>query len=103
MVGGTVTSIDRHRYAELFGPTAGDKIRLADTNLFIQVTEDRSRGAGSGDEVVFGGGKVIRESMGQGMATRAEGAPDVVITGAVILDHWGVVKADVGIRDGRVV
>ncbi|MFC0547022.1 urease subunit alpha [Kutzneria chonburiensis] len=98
-----MTSIDRHRYAELFGPTTGDKIRLADTNLFIEVTEDRSRGAGSGDEVVFGGGKVIRESMGQGMATRADGAPDVVITGAVILDHWGVVKADVGIRDGRIV
>jgi urease subunit alpha len=103
MVGGTVTSIDRRRYAELFGPTTGDRIRLADTNLFIQVTEDRSMGAGSGDEVVFGGGKVIRESMGQGMATRAEGAPDVVITGAVVLDHWGVVKADVGIRDGRIV
>jgi len=98
-----VTSIDRHRYAELFGPTTGDRIRLADTNLFIQVTEDRSMGAGSGDEVVFGGGKVIRESMGQGMATRADGAPDVVITGAVILDHWGVIKADVGIRDGRIV
>jgi len=103
MVGGTVTSIDRRRYAELFGPTTGDKIRLADTNLVIEVTEDRSMGAGSGDEVVFGGGKVIRESMGQGMATRAEGAPDVVITGAVVLDHWGVVKADVGIRDGRIV
>jgi urease subunit alpha len=103
MVGGTVTSIDRHRYAELFGPTTGDRIRLADTNLLIEVTEDRSRGAGAGDEVVFGGGKVIRESMGQGTATRAEGAPDVVITGAVVLDHWGVVKADVGIRDGRIV
>lgn len=103
MVGGTVTGIDRRRYAELFGPTTGDQIRLADTNLVIEVTEDRSRGAGSGDEVVFGGGKVIRESMGQGMATRAEGAPDVVITGAVILDHWGVIKADVGIRDGRIV
>jgi urease subunit alpha len=103
MVGGTVTSIDRRRYAELFGPTTGDRIRLADTNLLIEVTEDRSRGAGAGDEVVFGGGKVIRESMGQGTATRAEGAPDVVITGAVVLDHWGVVKADVGIRDGRIV
>ncbi|MEV6604388.1 urease subunit alpha [Kutzneria sp. NPDC051319] len=98
-----MTGIDRRRYAELFGPTTGDQIRLADTNLVIEVTEDRSRGAGSGDEVVFGGGKVIRESMGQGMATRAEGAPDVVITGAVILDHWGVIKADVGIRDGRIV
>ena len=96
--------IDRARYAELFGPTAGDRIRLADTDLLIEVTEDRSIGpGGSGDEVLFGGGKVIRESMGQGMATRAEGAPDLIITGAVILDHWGVVKADVGVRDGRIV
>jgi urease subunit alpha len=98
-----MTSIDRQRYVELFGPTVGDRIRLADTDLLIEVTEDRSMGAGSGDEVLFGGGKVIRESMGQGMATRAEGAPDLVITGAVILDHWGVVKADVGVRDGRIV
>jgi urease subunit alpha len=97
-------AIDRARYAELFGPTTGDRIRLADTDLLIEVTEDRSMGpAGSGDEVIFGGGKVIRESMGQGTATRAEGAPDLVITGAVILDHWGVVKADVGVRDGRIV
>ncbi|GAB3583310.1 urease subunit alpha [Amycolatopsis endophytica] len=98
-----MSSIDRERYAELFGPTAGDQVRLADTDLLIEVTEDRSMGAGSGDEVLFGGGKVIRESMGQGMATRAEGAPDLVITGAVVLDHWGVVKADVGVRDGRIV
>ncbi len=98
-----MTSIDRERYAELFGPTVGDRVRLADTNLLIEVTEDRSRGAGAGDEVIFGGGKVIRESMGQGMATRAEGAPDLIITGVVILDHWGVVKADVGVRDGRIV
>jgi urease subunit alpha len=97
-----VTSIDRERYAELFGPTVGDRVRLADTNLLIEVTEDRSIGAGAGDEVIFGGGKVIRESMGQGTATRADGAPDLVITGVVILDHWGVVKADVGIRDGRI-
>ena len=97
------TSVDRARYVELFGPTVGDRVRLADTNLFIEVTEDRSRGAGAGDEVVFGGGKVVRESMGQSVATRAEGTPDVVITGVVIVDHWGVVKADVGIRDGRIV
>ncbi|MDI2031630.1 urease subunit alpha [Saccharopolyspora sp. TS4A08] len=97
-------SIDRSRYVELFGPTTGDRIRLADTDLLIEITEDRSRGPeGSGEEAVFGGGKVIRESMGQSVATRAEGTPDVVITGAVILDHWGVVKADVGIRDGRIV
>ncbi|ONI78673.1 urease subunit alpha [Actinosynnema sp. ALI-1.44] len=98
-----MTSIDRDRYAELFGPTTGDRIRLADTNLLIEVTEDRSTGAGAGDEVIFGGGKVIRESMGQGVVTRAQGAPDLVITGVVILDHWGVVKADVGVREGKIV
>ncbi|MDQ1629598.1 MAG: urease subunit alpha, partial [Actinomycetota bacterium] len=99
-----MSSIARDRYAALFGPTQGDRIRLADTDLLIEVTEDRCRpGGGSGDEAVFGGGKVIRESMGQSRATRAEGAPDLVVTGAVILDHWGVVKADVGVRDGRIV
>ncbi|MCE0764532.1 urease subunit alpha [Pseudonocardia kujensis] len=97
-----VPRIERGRYADLFGPTTGDRIRLADTNLLIEVTEDRSRGAASGDEVLFGGGKVIRESMGQSTVTSAEGAPDLVITGVVILDHWGVVKADVGITDGRI-
>ena len=92
------------RYAELYGPTTGDLIRLADTDLFIEVTDDLCGGPGrAGDEAVFGGGKVLRESMGQGRATRADGAPDTVITGAVVLDHWGVVKADVGIRDGRIV
>jgi urease subunit alpha len=95
--------IERERYVELFGPTVGDRIRLADTDLLIEVTEDRSAGPAPGDEVIFGGGKVIRESMGQSTATRAEGAPDLVITGAVILDHWGVIKADIGIRDGRIV
>ncbi|WP_424186839.1 urease subunit alpha [Actinokineospora sp. G85] len=94
----------RATYIDLFGPTTGDRIRLADTDLLIQVTEDRSQGpAGSGNEVVFGGGKVIRESMGLSSRTRAGGGTaDVVITGAVILDHWGVVKADVAIRDGRI-
>ncbi|MFL6127328.1 urease subunit alpha [Actinophytocola sp.] len=97
-------SIDRARYASLLGPTVGDRVRLADTDLLIEVTEDRAMGpAGSGDEVIFGGGKVIRESMGQSLATRADGAPDLVITGVVVLDHWGVVKADVGVRDGRIV
>jgi urease subunit alpha len=95
--------LSRERYAQLYGPTVGDRLRLADTDLLIEVTEDRSGGPGrAGDEAVFGGGKVIRESMGQGRATRAEGAPDLVVTGAVVLDHWGVVKADVGIRDGRI-
>ncbi len=97
-------TIDRARYALLYGPTTGDRIRLADTDLFVEVTDDLAMGpAGAGDEAVFGGGKVIRESMGQARATRADGAPDLVITGAVILDHWGVVKADIGVRDGRVV
>jgi urease subunit alpha len=98
-----VSTLDRRRYAALLGPTKGDRIRLADTNLLIEIEEDRSAGPVPGDEVVFGGGKVIRESMGQGRATRAEGAPDTVITGVVVLDHWGIVKADVGIRDGRIV
>ena len=80
-------------------------MRLADTDLLIEVTEDRCGGPGplAGDEAIFGGGKVIRESMGQAVATRAEGTPDLVITGAVVLDHWGVIKADVGVRDGRIV
>ncbi len=95
-----MSSISRQRYRALYGPTTGDRIRLADTDLWIEVTEDHCVG---GDEVVFGGGKVIRESMGQSTVTRAAGAPDLVITGAIVLDHWGVVKADVGIRDGRIV
>jgi len=95
-------AISRERYAALYGPTVGDRVRLADTDLLIEVTEDRSAPF-PGDEAVFGGGKVIRESMGQAVATRAEGTPDLVITGVVVLDHWGVVKADVGVRDGRIV
>ena len=95
-----MTEISRSAYRALYGPTTGDRIRLADTDLLIEVEHDHCFG---GDEAVFGGGKVIRESMGQSTATRAEGAPDLVITGAVILDHWGVQKADIGIRDGRIV
>ncbi len=95
--------MDRARYALLLGPTTGDRIRLADTDLLIEIENDLSMGANSGDEVVFGGGKVIRESMGQGRTTRAQGAPDLIITGVVILDHWGIIKADVGVRDGRIV
>jgi urease subunit alpha len=94
-----VAELSRERYAVLYGPTTGDRVRLADTDLFVEVEEDRCRG---GDEAVFGGGKVIRESMGQSTATRADGAPDLVITGAIVLDHWGVVKADIGVRDGRI-
>jgi len=96
--------LTRARYAQLYGPTVGDRVRLADTDLFISPTEDRCGGPGkAGEEAVFGGGKVLRESMGQGRATRAEGAPDLVITGALVLDHWGVIKADIGVRDGRIV
>ena len=99
-----MSELSRARYAALFGPTTGDRIRLADTDLLIKITEDRSGGPGlAGDEAVFGGGKVLRESMGQGRVTRADGAPDTVITGAVILDYWGIIKADIGIRDGRIV
>jgi urease subunit alpha len=95
-----MAEISRAQYRRLYGPTTGDRVRLADTDLVIEVEDDRCAG---GDEAVFGGGKVIRESMGQSGRTRAEGAPDLVVTGALILDHWGVVKADVGVRDGRIV
>jgi urease subunit alpha len=95
-----MAEIARSAYRRLLGPTTGDRIRLADTDLLVEVERDLCFG---GDEVIFGGGKVIRESMGQSRATRADGAPDLVITGAVILDHWGVVKADIGVRDGRIV
>ena len=94
-----MTSIGRDRYAALYGPTVGDMVRLADTDLLVEVTEDR---CGPGDEAVFGGGKTIRESMAQSAATRASGTPDLVITGAVVLDYWGVIKTDVGVRDGRI-
>ncbi len=83
----------------MFGPTTGDKVRLADTDLIIEVEEDKTI---YGEEVKFGGGKVIRDGMGQGQASRAEGAVDTVITNALVVDHWGVVKADIGIRDGRI-
>jgi urease subunit alpha len=98
-----MAELSRAAYADLFGPTVGDRLRLADTGLLIEIEEDLAGGPGrAGEEAVFGGGKVIRESMGQSRLTRAEGAPDTVITGAVVLDHTGVVKADIGIRDGRV-
>ncbi len=92
-------AISRRDYADMFGPTVGDRVRLADTELFIEVERDFTA---YGDEVKFGGGKVIRDGMGQSQATRAEGAADTVVTNALILDHWGVVKADIGIRDGRI-
>jgi urease subunit alpha len=95
-----VVEISRSAYAALYGPTTGDQVRLADTDLWIEVEQDLTSG---GEEAVFGGGKSIRESMHQSTTTRADGALDTVITSTLVLDHWGVVKADVGIRDGRIV
>ena len=93
-------TLTRRAYAAMFGPTKGDRVRLADTDLFILVEKDFTT---YGEEVKFGGGKVIRDGMGQSQATRASGAPDTVITNALILDYTGIVKADVALRDGRIV
>ncbi|MEM7488984.1 MAG: urease subunit alpha [Pseudomonadota bacterium] len=92
-------TISRRAYADMYGPTTGDRVRLADTELFIEVERDHTT---YGEEVKFGGGKVIRDGMGQSQATRAEGAVDTVITNALIVDHTGIYKADVGLRDGRI-
>src|ERR1700738_3206269 len=89
----------RAAYADMFGPTTGDRVRLADTDLIIEVERDFTT---YGEEVKFGGGKVIRDGMGQSQTTNAKGAVDTVITNALILDHWGIVKADVGLKDGKV-
>ncbi len=89
----------RSAYAAMFGPTVGDRVRLADTELFVEVERDHSI---YGEEVKFGGGKVIRDGMGQSQRSRAEGSVDTVITNALIIDHWGIVKADIGLRDGRI-
>ena len=94
-----MSRIGRRAYAEMFGPTTGDRVRLGDTELWIEVERDFTV---YGEEVKFGGGKVIRDGMGQSQASRADGALDTVITNALILDHWGIVKADIGIRDGRI-
>jgi urease subunit alpha len=91
--------MSRAAYAQMFGPTVGDRVRLADTDLIIEPEEDLTT---YGEEVKFGGGKVIRDGMGQSQRTRSEGAIDTVITNALILDHWGVVKADIAIKDGRI-
>ena len=91
--------LDRRIYAETYGPTVGDRLRLADTDLILEVEQDRCI---YGEEVKFGGGKVIRDGMGQSQASRGDGAMDTVITNALILDWWGIVKADVGLRDGRI-
>jgi urease subunit alpha len=91
--------MNRAAYAQMFGPTVGDKVRLADTDIIIEVEKDYTT---YGEEVKFGGGKVIRDGMGQSQRSRSEGAVDTVVTNALILDHWGIVKADVAIKDGRI-
>jgi urease subunit alpha len=91
--------MSRSAYAQMFGPTVGDRVRLADTDLVIEVEKDLTN---YGEEVKFGGGKVIRDGMGQSQRTRKEGAVDTVITNALILDHWGIVKADIAIKEGRI-
>ena len=93
------TSLSRAAYADMFGPTTGDRVRLADTSLVIEVEKDFTV---YGEEVKFGGGKVIRDGMGQSQVTNRDGAVDTVITNALIVDHWGIVKADVGLKNGRI-
>ncbi|MDP9604308.1 UNVERIFIED_ORG: urease subunit alpha [Variovorax paradoxus] len=98
-----MATIGRRAYAEIFGPTVGDRVRLADTELLIEVEADYTlRAGGYGEEVKFGGGKTIRDGMAQSQRTRAQGAVDTVLTNALILDHWGIVKADIGLKDGRI-
>lgn len=99
-----MASIGKRAYAEMFGPTVGDRLRLADTELIIEVEQDLTlRAGGYGEEVKFGGGKTIRDGMAQSQRTRAQGAVDTVLTNALILDHWGIVKADIGLKDHRIV
>jgi urease subunit alpha len=99
-----MASIPKRAYADMFGPTVGDRVRLADTGLVIEVEKDFTLAAGGyGEEVKFGGGKTIRDGMAQSQRTRAEGAVDTVLTNALIVDHWGIVKADIGLKDGRIV
>ena len=94
-------SINRTKYANMYGPTTGDKVRLGDTELFIEIEKDYTV---YGDEAKFGGGKTIRDGMAQSAtATREEGVLDFVITSVMIIDHWGIVKADIGIKDGKIV
>ena len=98
-----MASIDKRAYAEMFGPTVGDRVRLADTELIVEVEQDYTlRAGGYGEEVKFGGGKTIRDGMSQSQRTRAQGAVDTVLTNALILDHWGIVKADIGLKGHRI-
>ncbi len=99
-----MATLGRRAYAEIFGPTVGDRVRLADTNLIIEVEDDLTlRAGGYGEEVKFGGGKTIRDGMAQSQRSRAEGAVDTVMTNALIIDHWGIIKADIGLKDSRIV
>ena len=99
-----MATMDRRAYAETFGPTVDDRLRLADTELIVEVEQDFTlRAGGYGEEVKFGGGKTIRDGMAQSQRTRAQGAVDTVLTNALIIDHWGIVKADIGLKDGRIV
>ena len=99
-----MATMDRRAYAETFGPTVGDRLRLADTELIVEVEQDFTlRAGGYGEEVKFGGGKTIRDGMAQSQRTREQGGVDTVLTNALIIDHWGIVKADIGLKDGRIV
>ena len=99
-----MASIPRSAYADMFGPTVGDRVRLADTGLIVEVERDFTLAAGGyGEEAKFGGGKTIRDGMAQSQRTRAEGAVDTVLTNALIIDHWGIVKADIGLKGGHIV
>ncbi|MEM1436072.1 MAG: urease subunit alpha, partial [Pseudomonadota bacterium] len=93
-----MSGISRQAYAEMFGPTVGDRVRLGDTALVVEVERDLTV---YGDEIKFGGGKVIRDGMGQSQLASAD-VVDLVITNALLIDHWGIVKADIGIKDGRI-
>ena len=109
-----MATLGRRAYAEIFGPTVGDRVRLADTGLLIEVEKDYTLQAGMGltdtagnavgygEEVKFGGGKTIRDGMAQSQRMRSEGAVDCVMTNALILDHWGIVKADIGLKGGQI-
>ena len=98
-----MATIGSRAYAEMFGPTVGDRLRLADTDLLVEVEADYTLRAGSyGEEVKFGGGKTIRDGMAQSQRTNAQGAVDTVMTNALIMDHWGIVKADIGLKGGRI-
>lgn len=98
-----MATMDKRAYAETYGPTVGDRVRLADTDLVIEVEQDFTlRAGGYGEEVKFGGGKTIRDGMAQSQRSRAQGAMDTVLTNALIIDHWGIIKADIGLKDGRI-